>query len=341
LILNESDEEENKISRRDFFKLLMVTFGAGMIYKLNFNNYLSINGRTAMEGNAKQDPTQEYLDEDGIAMFGKPMPGGYSYRLDVTKDPTIDRRLDTHHTGPFEIKQEKAIKFIRFLSTNPGTNGQGKYTARFHIFTEDKANEDKQRYNWTNGAPLIGWLTSPKDLSNGEWNLICRPNNILNVEDSIVAKLGGGRHSRQLDKFHDASCWNVHWAYNASIENAISFEYDHPEYEHNHSVKLFNQYKPLGDRWFGCKIVSVVTSDKSARHIITYFNEDPIDENTGKPKNIGWKRYFEFTHVGQGDKYKIPHTWGGAKNTWRTDWLTSVDIACMNHREIMATPEVP
>ena len=205
---------------------------------------------------------------------------------------------------------------------------------RFHIFTEDRANEDKQKYNWTNGAAQYGWLTTPKDLSNGEWTYICRPNGILNPEDSIAAKLGGGRHSRQADKIHDASCWNVHWSYNASIIDAVSFEFDHPNYEHGHTVKLFNKYQPLGDKWFGCKVVSIVNADKSARHIVTYFNEEPIDNNTGKPKNEGWKKYFEFIHTGQGDKYKIPHTWGGAKNTWRNDWLTSIDIAYMNHREI-------
>ena len=30
------------------------------------------------------------------------------------------------------------------------------------------------------------------------------------------------------------------------------------------------------------------------------------------------------------------HTWGGAKNTWRNDQLTSIDVAYMNHREIIA-----
>jgi hypothetical protein len=39
---------------------------------------------------------------------------------------------------------------------------------------------------------------------------------------------------------------------------------------------------------------------------------------------------------GQGPKYNIPHTWGGAKSTWRNDQLTSIDVAYMNHREIIA-----
>jgi hypothetical protein len=30
------------------------------------------------------------------------------------------------------------------------------------------------------------------------------------------------------------------------------------------------------------------------------------------------------------------HTWGGAKNTWRNDQLTSMDVAYMNHREIIS-----
>jgi hypothetical protein len=331
--MTDSNYKGDKISRRDFLKLLGAGIAAAYFaYEIDFLNGILGKSKRLRRAYAAA-LTAGMLDEDGILMMALPKPGGYSYRFDVTKDPTFDKSLDIA-AGAFESKQEGSIKFIRFSSTNPGNTGQGAHTVRFHIFTEDRANEDKQKYNWTNGAAQYGWLTTPKDLSNGEWTYICRPNGILNPEDSIAAKLGGGRHSRQADKIHDASCWNVHWAYNASIINAVSIEFDHPSYEHGHTVKLFNKYQPLGDKWFGCKVVSIVNADKTARHIVTYFNEEPIDNNTGKPKNEGWKKYFEFIHTGQGDKYKIPHTWGGAKNTWRNDWLTSIDIAYMNHREI-------
>ena len=331
--MTDSTYKGDKISRRDFLKLLGAGIAAAYFaYGIDFLNGILGKSKRLRRAYAAA-LTAGMLDEDGILMMALPKPGGYSYRFDVTKDPTFDKSLDIA-AGAFESKQEGSIKFIRFSSTNPGNTGQGAHTVRFHIFTEDRANEDKQKYNWTNGAAQYGWLTTPKDLSNGEWTYICRPNGILNPEDSIAAKLGGGRHSRQADKIHDASCWNVHWSYNASIIDAVSFEFDHPSYEHGHTVKLFNKYQPLGDKWFGCKVVSIVNADKTARHIVTYFNEEPIDNNTGKPKNEGWKKYFEFIHTGQGDKYKIPHTWGGAKNTWRNDWLTSIDIAYMNHREI-------
>ena len=332
-MITDSNYKGDKISRRDFLKLLGVGIAAAYFaYGIDFLNGILGKSKRLRRAYAAA-LTAGMLDEDGILMMASPKPGGYSYRFDVTKDPTFDKSLDIA-AGAFESKQERSIKFVRFRSTNPGNTGQGRHTVRFHIFTEDRANEDKQKYNWTNGAAQYGWLTTPKDLSNGEWTYICRPNGILKPEDSIAAKLGGGRHSRQADKIHDASCWNVHWAYNASIIDAVSFEFDHPSYEHGHTVKLFNKYQPLGDKWFGCKVVSIVNADKTARHIVTYFNEEPIDNNTGKPKNEGWKKYFEFIHTGQGDKYKIPHTWGGAKNTWRNDWLTSIDIAYMNHREI-------
>ena len=85
-----------------------------------------------------------------------------------------------------------------------------------------------------------------------------------------------------------------------------------------------------------CKVVNMVRPDQSARDIVTYFNEDPLDLSTGLPKNDGWEKYFEFTHTGQGPKYITPHTWGGAKNTWRNVQLTTIDVAYMNHREIVA-----
>ena len=45
----------------------------------------------------------------------------------------------------------------------------------------------------------------------------------------------------------------------------------------------------LDDRWFGCKVISMVRADQSARDIITYFNEDPIYLTTALPKNDGWE----------------------------------------------------
>jgi hypothetical protein len=346
-----SDTEEggNKISRLQFLRLL----GAGAIgyfvYRAGFINSLFGNAIAATAaGGGGNATSQRYavtgwlstvaatsLDEDGILMMAIPKPGGYSYRFDPTQYPSKDIRLDVSDAGGLELKQENGVKFIRFMSHNPGT-GLGSNTVRIHVFTEDRSDQDKQRYNWINGAQETGWLTRPNDLKNGEWTFICRPNGILNHTNSISAKLGGGEHSAGIPKNDLASCWNVNWYYEPTRINAITFEFIHPDYEHGHDVKIYNRYKPLGDKWFGCKVVSMVRPDQSARDIITYFNEDPIDPTTGKPKNDGWKKYFEFTHTGQGTKYNMPHTWGGAKSTWRNDQLTSIDVAYMNHREIIA-----
>ena len=283
---------ENRISRLQFLRLL----GAGAIgyfaYRTGFINSLFGNATatttttTTTVGSIAGIPmsqsevpaTAEKLDEDGILMMATPKPGGYSYRFDTTQDPTYDIRLDIHDTGGFEIKQEGTVKLIRFMSHKPGTGGGGN-TARLHIFTENKADEGDQKYNWINGAPQMGWLTRPNDLKNGEWTFICRPNKILDHTDAITAKLGGGKHTLEVPENYDASTWNVHWSYDASTNNAVNFEFIHPEYENDHTVKLYNTYKPLGDRWFGCKVVSMVRPDQSARDIITYFNEDPIDLN--------------------------------------------------------------
>ncbi len=45
----------------------------------------------------------------------------------------------------------------------------------------------------------------------------------------------------------------------------------------------------LGNRLFGCKVVSMVRADQSALDIITYFNEDPIDLTTDLTKNDEWE----------------------------------------------------
>ncbi len=67
----------------------------------------------------------------------------------------------------------------------------------------------------------------------------------------------------------------------------------------NNELYIFSIKLDLGDRWFGCKAVSMVRGDQSARDIVTNFNEDLIDLTTDLPKNDGWEKYFEFTHAGQ------------------------------------------
>ena len=335
-----------KISRLEFLRLL----GAGAIgyfaYRAGLIDILFKNA-TAETGGwlgiitppqtgwlSTVAPTAGSLDEDGILMMAKPKQDGYSYRFDPNVFPSNDIRLDVTDTGSFEIKQEGGIKFIRFTSHNPGT-GEGSNTVRLHVFTEDRGDDDKQRYTWIDGAKEMGWLTRPNDLKNGEWTFICRPNKILEA-DAVSAKLGGGEHRSGIPENDEASCWNVNWYYDGSTKSVVTFEFIHPHYELGHTVKIYNRHKPFGDRWFGCKVVSMVRPDQSARDIIAYFNEDPIDLNTGVPKNDGWKKYFEFTHSGQGRKYNMAHTWGGAKSTWRNDQLTSIDVAYLNHREIIA-----
>jgi hypothetical protein len=335
-----------KISRLEFLRLL----GAGAIgyfaYRAGLIDILFKNA-TAETGGwlgiitppqtgwlSTVAPTAGSLDEDGILMMAKPKQDRYSYRFDPNVFPSNDIRLDVTDTGSFEIKQEGGIKFIRFTSHNPGT-GEGSNTVRLHVFTEDRGDDDKQRYIWIDGAKEMGWLTRPNDLKNGEWTFICRPNKILEA-DAVSAKLGGGEHRSGIPENDEASCWNVNWYYDGSTKNVVTFEFIHPHYELGHTVKIYNRHKPFGDRWFGCKVVSMVRPDQSARDIIAYFNEDPIDLNTGVPKNDGWKKYFEFTHSGQGRKYNMAHTWGVAKSTWRNDQLTSIDVAYLNHREMIA-----
>jgi hypothetical protein len=56
-----------------------------------------------------------------------PQPDGYSYRFDPTLFPSKDIRLDVSNTEGLELKQEGAVKFIGFISHNPGIRETEKY----------------------------------------------------------------------------------------------------------------------------------------------------------------------------------------------------------------------
>src|SRR3712207_66706 len=125
-----SDYKANKISRREFLKLLGASVATTYFaYQLGFIN--SILGKSTGQKGAYAVPsTAGMLDEDGILMMGSPKVGGYSYRFDVTKDPSFDRSLDIA-AGAFEFKQEGSVKFVRFTSTNQDSTGQGRHKVRF------------------------------------------------------------------------------------------------------------------------------------------------------------------------------------------------------------------
>jgi hypothetical protein len=161
--MQNKNQGRNKISRLDFLRLL----GAGAIgyfaYRAGFINSLFGNATATTVGSIAGIPlsqsraaaTAGNLDEDGILMMGTPKPGGYSYRFNPTLFPSNDIRLDVSDTGGIELKEEGAVKFIRFMSHDPG-KGDGSNTVRLHVYTKDRADQDRQQYDWINGAQEMG-----------------------------------------------------------------------------------------------------------------------------------------------------------------------------------------
>src|SRR5215217_8742898 len=118
-MMKDSNCKGNKISRREFLKLLGAAIATiYFAYPIYFLNRI-LGKSTRLKRAYAAALTRGMLDEDGILMMGSPKPGGYSYRFDVTKDPTFDKCLDMA-AGAFEFTQEGSIKFVRFTSTNPG-----------------------------------------------------------------------------------------------------------------------------------------------------------------------------------------------------------------------------
>jgi hypothetical protein len=171
--MQNKNQGRNKISRLDFLRLL----GAGAIgyfaYRAGFiNNLFGNDTATAAVAAGTNATSQRYaatgsllsssavalgrLDEDGILMMATPKPGGYSYRFDPTLFPSKDIRLDVSDTGGLELKQENGLKFIKFVSHNPGI-GDGSNTVRIHVFTEDRTDEDK----WCSRNGLVNKAKRP------------------------------------------------------------------------------------------------------------------------------------------------------------------------------------
>ena len=92
--MKDLDYKGTKITRREFLKLLGIGIPAlYFAYRFDFINGI-LGNSTKLRGAYTEALTAEMLDEDGILMMGIPKPGGYTYRFDITKDPTFDKRLE-------------------------------------------------------------------------------------------------------------------------------------------------------------------------------------------------------------------------------------------------------
>lgn len=272
---------------------------------------------------------------DGVPLIGNAKPGGRNWILNVYKggNPSSDPQIQ-FEAASATVMREGAVKFVRLARLKPSTNKalRAHNECRLHIYSHARGDDKKVKYSWNSGAARTGYMVYPDDIKNAEWTMICRVVGVLDPKDSISAKFGGaGHHTSPVTK-NQASCFNTHFQYSGSTaHNNVSMEFNHPEYE-RYSVNPQNNYSNINNRWFGVKVLSTVSA--GARNIHSYFNDAPLNLVTGAPSKAGWKPYISFRQT----TYKgtaAPHVWGGAKDTWRMDWLTNFDIAYASRVEVL------
>ena len=277
----------------------------------------------------QEQPSQENLDEDGIAIKAKRKTNGLTYHFDATKDPKQDKRLDLHEADDnIQLKTEGNIKYISFKAHTGGlASGGTQDTCRIHVKTESQG---KQQCNYSTCAPEKHFLVGDRDIGNIECTIIARPSGkISDHGEAITAKLRGGPHAKNSN---DCSCIGLIFPYSGNDKKMFEKEFIHPKYEFYQVTN--QQYNNYENKWMGLKAMSFAQSDGNTKNV-GWVNNNPLGTN-GKPDNTGWKKIFEFVDKGNGIRYKPVASWGAERVTWRCDQAAVFDIAYMNHHEIEA-----
>jgi hypothetical protein len=307
------------------------------------------------------DPNCQTVDNESmlgdyrIKTIGTPKQDGRNWflRIDCLGDllrasgdrvnPSRDSRIQ-FEASKVTLMQENNTKFLRLDRADPGTDPShpDSNKVRLYVFSHERgdANPEEILYDWRTGAAEKGYMRFNDDIRAAEYTLIARAY-VLDGGDAVSLVAGGAGHydgcGIGCGANAHASSYISNFQYNgSSTSRQFAAEFDHGSYEWYDAIPL-NEYGSLHSKWIGYKVISMPNTDNSTRVVHMYINESPIDPATGEPSNDGWKPYatWEQTHYkGQA----VPHTWGGAVDFWRLDWILFADISHASIVEITAIP---
>jgi hypothetical protein len=230
---------------------------------------------------------------------------------------------------------EGKVKFLRHKGA-PQSYASGAppgKSCRFH-YNPDGGMKKVGKYSWKDKT-IPHFLYTEKTYYNFEFTVIARPGKALGTHQSFAFKIRS-RPDQPDDSLR--STIEMCMPNDQKGDAYVNYNYDHKTYAKTPGVKQYAKEKIEVNKWIGVKLVSIVADDKKSHWMGMYVNPDPIDTNTGNPKNDGWKLKAEYTDKGIAAYKDIPCTWGGMTNYLRVDGYENVDIYRYSIMEIEKGP---
>ena len=291
------------------------------------------------------DPTPKPV-EGGIALDGVKMmfPEQKNAKcppffIDLN-DPDKDNKhfADTYGSKVYKFEKpmtEGKIKFVRNMGakqTYASGAPPGK-SCRFHHIP-DGGIGTPGKHSWKDN-PIPEYLYSEKCYYNFEFTVIARVGKPLGTHQSFAFKVRS-RPDQPDDSLR--STIEMCMPNDQKADAYVNYNYDHKTYAKVSGVKQYlKDGKIEPNKWIGVKLVSIIADDRKSTWFAMYIDTDPIDTNTGNPKN-NWKLKAEYTAKGIPEYKNIPPVWGGMDNYLRVDGYEYVDLYRYSQMEIEKGP---
>jgi len=284
--------------------------------------------------------TGKVYDSFGVQKLYPDNPSGTQWYMDMA-NPYSDGRFNVSYgTGShYPINPGSDSTGLKYWNTRGekvtyASGAPSGRSQRLDCYPDGGKWADKTNYSWKSNP---GYLYTEKGIRNGEFTTFVRGRQDLgsNIHHAWAHKLAG----RDEDSIRSVIEMVRPTVSHSDVQ--VNYNYAHFPYVNVTPTKVSASWPPVAqvDHWYGMKTVRKVAADMKSSVIEAWFDDDPFDATTGKPKN-NWYLGATYNDHGVSGYNNIPCTWKCQKDLIRVDGWDSCDFCFFSDREIdpTATP---
>ena len=274
-----------------------------------------------------------------------PAPKAPAFYINLD-NPDVDNKLFATTYGSKVYKFEKTmtegnLKYVRNNGAPQkyASGAKDGKSCRFHI-SAGKNMSTPGSHSWKDKTIPEYVTKTDTCFYSSEITVIARPGKPLGTHQSFAFKMNS-----RPDKPDDSLRSTIEYCMSNDQKKIayVNYNYAHSGYQSTDKIKdLLPAVKITPNKWIGVKMVFIIAPDRKSTKMQLWVNTDPIDLNTGAPKN-NWQLKSEYLAKGIKQYKNIPPVWGG-DSYLRIDGYDHVDLFRFSQREILgelATDDPP
>lgn len=282
--------------------------------------------------------TGKVYDSFGVQKIYPDDPSGTQWYMDMN-NPYSDGKFNVSYGSGSHYKinpgtdSTTGLKYwntrgevVTYASGGPSGRSQ-----RLDCYPDGGIWNNKTSYSWKSNP---GYLYTEKGIRNSEFTTFVRGRQDLgsNIHHSWAHKLAG----RDEDDIRSVIEMVRPTVTHTDVQ--VNYNYAHFPYVNVKPTKVSASWPPVAqqDHWYGFKTIRKVSADRKSSVIEGWFDDDPFDATTGKPKN-NWYLGATYADHGVSDYNNIAATWKCQKDLIRVDGWDSCDFCFFSDREIDPT----